>query len=297
MARNKKISRKIYFYRVGNLKEVLPLLPNAFSQIDALPFDAQGRYLQTIDSETALALYVQSSDFPIKAQYARIRRDNLPLIEESGSVEGLKLSEAAGIMDWSHFIIYSDGYVVAEFNHNAPRISRLGEYLTLKARGCLPDAPDFLPLYRRDVIAAINKMDTVTTLEVEAPTNSAEAIREADDDLAAAFSAASHKGQVESARIILKKADDGWLIATAKKLLSTTSAREALSSLRVTGREDGSSRSHNLFEQYLIGQEEIVLLNERTRAVDSTDAFAALARAYDKHRDLLGDAAVAKDLR
>jgi hypothetical protein len=49
-------------------------------------------------------------------------------------------------------ILFEDGIIAAEFNIDAPRISRLGEYLYFKGRSILPNSPKFKPLFQRKIL-------------------------------------------------------------------------------------------------------------------------------------------------
>ena len=80
------IPRKVYFFRVAEQDVFLKLLPAVFSLIDGLEWNEQGRYQPVGNASSngadrsVLATFVQSYDFPIRLQFARIRRNNLPKI-------------------------------------------------------------------------------------------------------------------------------------------------------------------------------------------------------------------------
>ena len=143
-----ELRRKVYFFRLAEYAEFQPKLEEAVAYIDGLPFNDQGRYLVTASDDVVLALFVTSASYPIKIQFGKIRRSALPMVEDGGEVSPLKIAQSAGILDWSHMVIFEDGTVAAEFNRDAPRIARLGEYLAFKSRGLLPSAPRFHPLYQ-----------------------------------------------------------------------------------------------------------------------------------------------------
>jgi len=141
MALLAKVSRKVYFFRLADHAEFIGKLESAVAHIATLPFNDQGRYQATSGEDTVLAVFVSSAEYPIKIQFARIRRDNLPLVEREGSITPLTLEANAGLMDWSHIAIFPDGIVAAEFNQDAPRLRRLGQYLMFKGGVELPSAP------------------------------------------------------------------------------------------------------------------------------------------------------------
>lgn len=288
-----EVSRKVYFFRMADYAEIQPHLEECVRVIDELPFDDQGRYLATGVEDTILALFVSSQNFPIKLQFGRIRRSALPLVEDGGAVSPLKISRSAGIMDWSHIVIFEDGTVAAEFNRDAPHIARLGEYLSFKSRGLLPSTPRFHPLFQRAIIEELENFQHLTLLEVEASTSDAELIAEADSDLASAFKACRKAGNTRKARLMLKadRKTDNRLKGLARNLVMNATAREALTFLKATGKTADGSKPLNMLEEYLISTEEFVRVDKRTRALAPDHAFATLERAYSKKKAIISDAA------
>ena len=220
MASLSKVNRKVYFFRLADHAEFIDHLEGAIAHVGSLPFNDQGRYQATSDEETILALFVESASFPIKIQFARIRRDNLPLVEQEGDITPLTLAKNAGLMDWSHIVIFNDGIVAAEFNQDAPRIRRLGQYLMFKGGGSLPSAPRFAPLYQRNVLDELESFESVTILELEALTTDAELIEQGDRHIGAAFKACRDAGNVKRSQITLKsiRSKDDGLKGLARKL-------------------------------------------------------------------------------
>lgn len=293
----KTLQRKVFFFELAEKKEFLPLMADCLRTIGQLPFNDQGRYLPTKDEDNVLVLYVSSDDFPLRMQFGRVRRSGLPVVENAGQVSPLKLARSAGLLDWAHLILFEDGILAAEFNADAPRISRLGEYLYFKSRSVLPNSPRFKPLFERTILEELSSFESVYSLEIEAPTLEADAIGEADADLGKAFFACRKAGQVKKAKIILKSSvsvkDD--LNPLARRLFSNPRSREALSKLRITGRTANGRRPLDLLENYLISTEDFVRIDERSRAVDPDDAFAVLNRAYLEKRSKFASAATTDD--
>lgn len=190
-----EIRRKVYFFRLAEYAEFHPKLEDAIAFIDGLPFDDQGRYLVTSSDDVILALFVTSATYPIKIQFGKIRRSALPMVEDGGDVSPLKIAQSAGILDWSHMVIFNDGTVAAEFNRDAPRIAKLGEYLAFKSRGILPSAPRFHPLYQRNILEELENFEAVTLLEIEAAVSEADLIGETDRNLASALKACGRAGE------------------------------------------------------------------------------------------------------
>lgn len=292
---SRTLRRKVYFFRIADYGEMRPLLEGCVEAIDQLPFNDQGRYLATESDDVILALFVTSAKFPIKLQFGKIRRSALPMVEDAGKISPLKIAQRAGIIDWSHIVIFEDGTVAAEFNQDAPRIARLGEYLSLKARGALPNAPKFYPLFQRAIMEELEGFEAVTMLEIEASTLDADLIAEVDKSLGGAFKACRSAGEVSKARLVLKaeKKLTTRLKGLARKLVSNAESREALTFLRATGKTIKGSKPLNRLEEYLVSTEEFIRIDSRTRALNPAHAFAVIEDAYEAKKARLNDAAQA----
>lgn len=290
-----KVSRKVYFFRVGDQADILPKLQDTFAHIGSLPFNDQGRYQSSGADDTVLAIFVTQPTFPIQIQFARIRRDNLPLVERAGDITPLSLDEDAGLMDWSHIVIFEDGIVAAEFVQDAPRIRRLGQYLFFKATGMLETSPKFLPLFQRNVLDELESFDSISILELEAATSDAEQLAEADAHIGAAFKACRQAGGVRRSQIVLKAQGSlsNNLKQLARKLFTNAISRESLLKLKVHGRSDGDRKPLDLLEEYLITTESFVRIDPRFKAVDPADAFRVIMRAYEANKGKFADAVTA----
>ena len=292
-----QVQRKVYFFRLADHAEFAPLMEDCVRYIGGLPFDDQGRYLTTVSEDIVLALFVTSPSYPIKIQFGRIKRSDLPLVENEGEISPLEIARGAGILDWSHMILFPDGVIAAEFNRDAPRIARLGEYLSFKSRGLLPSAPRFYPLFQRSVLEELENFQNVTALEVEALTTDSDAIAEADRNLGDAFAACRKAGKVKKTRLVLKavRETDNDLRGLARRLFTNASSREALTVLKATGRTPFGRKPLDMLEEYLISSEDFVRLDDRSRAIATNHAFIVLERAYEKNRARLASAATANE--
>ena len=289
---DQRVPRKVFFFRLADYAEYHPLLEECFRRIDTLPFTEDGRYLPTVSEDTVLAVFVTSFTYPIKIQFGRIRRSDLPLVENAGDISPLQIEQSAGIIDWSHIMIFDDGTVAAEFNRDAPRLARLGEYISFKSGSNLPGSPKFLPLFQRAILEELESFEAVTVLEIEAMTTDAEAIAEADKSLGAAFKACRAAGKVKKSKIILKavRERDNDLRGLARRLITNAFSREALTSLKATGTTPDGRKPLDMLEEYLVSTEEFMRLDKRSRALSSEHAFRVLQRAYNNNKTRLAAA-------
>lgn len=295
------VSRKVYFLRVEHFANFETHLPGAFQRIENLPFHDGARYQLDVLTNSRLCAFPGTLTYPLKLRFGRVRRDLLPDVERAGNLKPLELQEDEGIIDVCHLIIFEDGHVAAEFNHDGPRIEKLGMYLFEKG-GNLPTAPRFLPLFERDIVEAVTKLDHVRVLEVEVPPDAVALLEEADHDVASAVDASRRAGASKKVGLTLS-AEPGTvtLKALARRFAEFVKAnprnRGAFLSLGAVGYAEGSavSRYVDILEQKLVSGEIFPRTSARSRSIKSDRAFELIEKAYLDRRDKLAAAAIGSD--
>jgi hypothetical protein len=225
----------------------------------------------------------------------------LPDIEREGQLKTLELQEDEGLIDVCHVVIFADGHAAAEFNHDGPRISKLGPYLYDKGQG-LPAAPKFLPLFERDIVEVVAQLDSVRVLEIDVPPDAIELVREADDNLAAAIDATARAGATKRVGLTLT-AESGSvkLRGVASKLASLVKSkpleRDRLNTIKATGFIGGVSgpRYVDILEDKLVVAELFPRTSARSRSIEKDSAYGLIERAYRERKDKLAAAAVANE--
>ncbi|HEX7820954.1 MAG TPA: hypothetical protein VF463_10085 [Sphingobium sp.] len=287
------ITRRIHFFRIAHAADFLSLLPASLVTIDVLPWEEQGRYQPDATDNALLSLLPHSFSYPLRLEFGRTRRDNLPAIERKGIKATLSIAEDAGLIDVCHIVIFEDGFVAAEFNRDAPRIRKLGEYLMFKGRN-LPSAPRFQKLFERDLAGLVQGMETVRFLELEVPPENIALVRKADVSLADALEA---QRLVNSSKTIglyfnSRNPADNRLRQIALALTGAVrgiDAEEGFEKLQIKGIDPvtGKNRTLNLLEDFLIAEVNFARSSKKARSIDSASAFAAIEDAYFQRRSVL----------
>jgi hypothetical protein len=234
------ITRKVYFFRIAHFDQIREGLTNACERIHNLEFNDSGRYRTDGASAYRYSLYPDTLEYPIKLRFGKIRRDGLPQIEHVGNLETLAIDDEAGLVDLSHIVIFSDGFVAAEWNADGPKLKQITPYFVEK--GKLNDPPSFLPLLERDIVETLAKLKSVRVLEVEVPPDTAELAKEADKSLYDAIKAMESLGATK--RVGLKLTADNnspKLLKLANKLASMIKNnphhRDQFNSILASGRD------------------------------------------------------------
>jgi len=303
MADEGQVARKVFFYRIEHFADVKNLLPETASRIEQLQFHDQGRYQQDLSESVLLSVYPDTISYPIKLRFGRTRRDMLPDVEKDGVLGTLSLEENAGLIDVGHIIIFEDGHVAVESNRDAPRISKLGDYLYLKGQN-LPTSPKFLALFEKDIIEALEDLDRVRLIELDIPPDMSELIRSADNNLADAIKSAERAGSSE--RVVLdlvgNSSSEKRLKLLARRLAElvkgNSAERHKFNSLRVSGFSDGSrpKKFVDILEEKLVSVEIFTRQSAKSRSLNSDEAFRVIERAYEEKKTRLSAAAAGNPL-
>lgn len=296
------VLRKVYFFKVEHFADVKESLPGAISRIGKLPFDDAGRYRLDPVSRMRLCAFPDSETYPLRIRFGKTRRDALPQVEHQGSLQTLELQENAGLIDISHVVIFEDGFVAAEWNHEGPKLAQLSPYIFEK--GKLNGQPKFLILMERDIVEVVDNLVSVKVLEIELPPDSAELAREADENFYTAIKATEALGATK--RIALKLTSDdgsGKLRNLARNFAKIIKARpyerDRFNGLSING-YDASSRLRrfvDILESKLVSSEVFTRTSPRSRSIDSEDAYRVIERAYVENHDKLVTAATSTDWR
>ena len=296
------IFRKVYFFKLEHFADIRENLPAAVGRIEKLPFDDNGRYKLDVGSGNRLCTFPDSIEYPIKLRFGKTRRDALPEIEHQGELTTLELQEDAGLIDICHIVIFEDGFVAAEWNHEGPKLAQLGTYLYEKGR--LNSAPKFLPLLERDIVEVVRALDSVRVLEIDLPPDAAELAREADENFYTAIKATEALGATKRVSLKLTAERTGEklkVIASrlAEIVKSRPHERERFKGLNVSGYADGSSaqRFVDILESKLVSGETFLRTSERSRSIKSDDAYRVIERAYLANRSKIETSAISSDWR
>jgi len=296
------VSRKVYFFRLEHFHELKDALPLCLEEISELPFHLQGRYQQDSSENVLLSVYPDRVEYPLRLRFGRTRRDMLPEVERAGTLSTLELEEDAGLIDMCHIMIFPDGHVASEFNHDGPRIRKLGDYLYLKGRN-LTGSPRFLPLFERDIVSVLADIDQIRVLEIDVPPDTAALIRQADANLADAIAASERAGSTEKVSLeLVGNANAGNKLrdlsrALARIIMNHPREREKFNTLKASGYSQGSRirRFVDILEQQLVSGELFMRSAPKSRSLNRDNAYDVLEQAYKLKRDKLASAATSND--
>ncbi len=299
-----EVERKIHFYRTrvepdGSGRTPAFNLTRVLARINGLQFTAAGRYLEGSDNNALCCWVDRVTPHPARIRLANVRRSGLPALEQTGNIRPLSIPATSGLAEQTHIVFLPDQIVGAEFNFYGPRLSRLGPYFSIKAPGICPPVT-FEPLLRQDVLAALDRLEELRLVQLRISRSYSQSVAQADGDLSQAFQAALRLGESEDVEIVLRSKPysrtaslGAHIKEIVKSLAGHADMREHITKFAVRGYNPTEERVEalDLLNDQLIAARRILRRDERSRALDSGSAFAAIEDAYRELRLQLRDAA------
>ena len=305
MARKKTaptVNRKISFYQIYCGTDAsgyaIPFdIKSALETIGATGFTDTGRYLTVDNGDSIYLCPVLDTQYP-SVRFSKIRRTGLPQVEESGNLSDLPISDESGLVESIHGVFFRNNIVGFEYNNHAPKIDRLGHYLSMKARLGEP-MPSFNPILRMDVTEQLDRLEEIRLLEIKAHRGFASVLEAAGLSLSNTFSATEELiSGGDEITISMKIAPNNRkntlrrYINPLKLIARNPNARNHMKNGTVRGKciDSGRVESMDLLRDKFIVDAKVVRLNERTRAVDEQSMIEQIEKAYEKLKDQLESA-------
>lgn len=299
------LERKIYFFRadVGTDAggQPVPFDPvPAIHAIEALPYtnDSNGRY-EFDDDGNALSLRRHSNSPNVAVVFGRVRRNGLPQVEQAGTISDLLLDPDSGLLEAIHVVFFPTNIVGAEYNHFAPRLSRLGTYLHEKSSQAII-RPVFRALLRRDAAEQLDRLTEISMLDISIHPSFSAKLKQAERSLGDAFEAnASVLDNPETVQLVIKpqrmarQSARDRLVTSFKELFNQNDELQGVERFQIRGKceDTGRIETIDLLKDQLISIKQIVRMNQRSRALEPSSAFQAIREAYDQLRPELESAA------
>ncbi len=300
--------RRIMFYRIdcGRDDAGTPIAyaPGpALNHINGLPWTNTGRYQPASDGDVVCS-WVDRSQANQQMRFATVRRASLPLVENgSGTLSPLNIAANAGLSEITHLVFFPNNILGAVFNFYGPRPTRLAAYL--KAR--VPNTPLDLtinPLIRTDITEELDRFETLRVVNLKIRPSYTETIAQADESLGQSFAAAQSAvtDQAEEVALSLsagrkKRAHLGdSLMGFVRRMVGRDDLHENAMQFTMSGLDTETQRSAtlDLLSDKLVSTKRIIKQSQRSRALDTESAYAAVQEAYNELHDQLQAAAAAE---
>lgn len=297
------IDRNVYFYRIyvhpaedGSVPELS--IRDALNEVDGLEFvqnstDINSRYSDA--GNATVAAWPLITGAKNRLGMGRIRRTDLPGIEDRGKIKRLDLARTAGVVDTTHIQFFANGIVGAEYNFYGPRATGFSAYCQEK----LPGVPHFRlhPLLNRKAMEQLNSIEDVRLVSIRIKPSHLQLLSQIQESLPDAFEAVAGQFGVDAIDVVLrgpkKKSLRRTILTRLKALIrSTDTPADAFEAFHVRGTsaESGEVEMFDLLRDRFIVEKTVAKMPGRTRRVDSDSMFSAIEQAYNANRSELESA-------
>lgn len=297
---NKTVEKVIYYGVLNWKKDNKPSdISFIFESINNLSFDDGSRYLENSNGQRyEVILNDAKTDFEscIYGCIGDSRNNNLPFLENKGTLSPLKIEEGTGVFDASHFLIRrnqsGNWIIVYEYNHYAPRIASLNAYVMNKFSD-LVDYAEINVVSGESVSKILKYFSAIRKLTFGTYTNTD--ISEISPGLNSALQQIKDEQQCNHIEISLsvdRKKDsklENGIIQKLPTLFKNSVPQMVLDNLSITGYNTNSKEYEtvNLLDIVLKTKKHVAKLNDDYRFVDETKMYSALEDAYKNQKEVL----------
>jgi len=261
-----------------------------FTHINGLSYNEEGRFYQ-VGEENFLSAIIDSTTYPLKIRFGITRKGGLPLVEENGPPQPLQLAENAGLYEPIHAIVFENGIIGAEYNHFAPRLPKLSEYLLSKFPNYI-DNVEIAPLMKPGVESQIARMGEVKVLRLKLNKDIISYARDLDTNLFDAFNAMrAINNQIEDVEIVLRaKPKHSFNLDDVKRNVSrwlrNSEVQRGVETfrLRAIDMDLCGARDFDLLQNYIRADKQVVQLDPRYRCVNTNSMYSKIIESYNELR-------------
>lgn len=301
-----EVTRKVYFYRAyadiqddGSLTSYDP--EPALTHLDGLEFDEDGRYMPSGAAEY-VCCWIDEGRHPQHIRLGKIRRADLPSLEEGGELRPLEIPEDAGVVEQTHHVFFGHDIVGMLFNFYGPRMASLRRYLKRK-HPATPDTLQIEPLLRQDVLEQLENFAQLRVLDLKVLRPFIARVEMADESLHEAFEAAADAGAADQVNLVLQPEPYkrewlgrqllGAVRHLAELVASDPDIREEVTKFKIKGlnAQTETVDEVDLLHDHLVREKRVLRVGDRSRSIHPESAYTAIHEAYEELGDQLHRAA------
>lgn len=268
----------------------------AFGYMSTLPFNRSANpNAYKIEHDKALTIKVDddgSTTGIVKGQFASIRTDILPMIEDNGILSPPPISDTAGIYDASHFVYFHQRrQIVIEVNQGAPSYTQINNIFSDKMANhnhYSVNEVQISPMMRADVFQQLQIDGIVAELEFEIIRGSAALIANSSLQLGDIAHTLENLPAGPVSFTIGLKGERGGSIGGAMQqeflnILRNVPGVLKSANARIRSHNPGAKRTDwvNLMEDKMAYYVSTVALSGRT--INSTDMYDKIIQGYNNY--------------
>ena len=269
--------------------------------IEQLPWTLDGRYNDEGDETLSTVWPDITRTGKVRCCLGVIRRGNLPMMEQDGVLSDLNIPTKAGLAELTYVVQFGKGVLGVLNNVYGPRVTKLTEYLRVKAQASLPQ-PFLKALLRPDVSQQIERLLDIRLLDIGVHQSELTHLEEYDTgSLSQLLRGAAEIGNAKRIRLILQpeaRAGEGLnasVASLAARLSRIPHVGRIFHKFAVKGYDPliDAKIDIDVLRDLMVSRQQVVFEDSRSRALSATSAYAAIERAFSEIEPELARAAEA----
>jgi len=281
--------RTVQFWQVTDLfHQPLPGIFPAVSVVERIAdLHGEDRYVEMTDGMRLLGKALRRNA-PQHVSLSRVRRDNLPSVEQDGSLDDLTLANNQNLAEATHFHFFERNVVGMLYNHDGPRASRLAAYLD----AILQIQVSLAPVLDADVAKRLDQMGVLTSVTIGLPVARAYLLDDVLQDAAQIPHGLRELANASLAKTVHVKvviAGSGSAQTEPRwrnfiRRVTTSPALEAFTKLEVHARGTAGDpgQTVDFVKEQLALKETVDLRSAQSRSVTDASAHTAIRDAYQR---------------
>jgi hypothetical protein len=215
----------------------------------------------------------------------------LPRVDDGfGQMRALPIKKDEGLTETVHVMFFPDHIVATDFNFYGPRSTRLKDYLHKKVPKQIRGTEfELASLFRNEPAKQLARLESVRILNLKVKRSYLAEIKNFDVGLYTALDTVAKLGEADVIEIRMQSSrkKESALGKTIAKIVGKLTKNEVLAGFEKAqiGGFDSEIQKNatlDLLADRVVSKKDMVLIDERTRAVDPISAFVAIREAYNE---------------
>jgi hypothetical protein len=215
-----------------------------------------------------------------------VRIKDLPMTESQGKMDFLDLPPGVGLYEGTHFVLFPNDVIGAEYNFYGPRISSLKNYILTKVPN-LVDEVELVPLIRHDFMEQIAKIGGVKKLRLKVHSDNINFMEKLNSNIFNMFKLAHNMAPDTEEIDITLNLSHGINLSIIDNLPIWLRNPDVLVNLlvlklRAKNKDTEKMEDFDLLQQYILSVKPVIKRDELHKSIDKNSMYNAIELSYDE---------------
>jgi hypothetical protein len=270
---------------------------DVFTKLQSLPCDYQGRLWQISDVKD-VHLFVESSDWPLKARLSNYKKHDWPTAAILDRRFPLSAPKGSSICEATHFVIFKNNVVGMEYNQYAPRQGSLGRFAEFKVPELVENV-DFDALLDKELVESLilAQEQGIKLMRLRVLNGSKDVVAALQDQLGMTLNALEKisPNSPDYDIIIRPSRNENMDIPFLTKIvpwLKQDKTKDAIIKRKIKNFEiqyesEDSLEPLDLLQPYVMAKKKVIREDDDTRAINSQSMYDAIIEAHEELKEAI----------